>query len=245
MQIDLTSVSKNYGAFFALKDVTLTIPRGQIVALLGPNGAGKTTLMRCLSGISVPDRGEIRYDETLFTRDEMELRKRFFFLPDFPFVYPEMTVIRHIGMVLKIYGADTPDAAEKVVALLKDFDLLTHIDAPLGGLSRGEAYKAGLVAFLACDPDVWMLDEPFASGMDPHGLMSFKQRAKDAAARGRTVLYSTQILDVAETFSDQVCVIHKGIVRAFGSVASLKSEGSGDGRVLEELFEKLRAEGHR
>jgi ABC-type multidrug transport system ATPase subunit len=111
-------------------------------------------------------------------------------------------------------------------------------------LSRGQAYQAGLVALLAVDREIWLLDEPFASGMDPHGIDAFKRHARSAAARGRTIIYSTQLLDVAERFSDRVCVIHKGGIRAFDTLDRLRERASDKDNVLEEMFRQLR-EGDR
>jgi ABC-type multidrug transport system ATPase subunit len=146
-------------------------------------------------------------------------------------------------MVLHLYEADAPGAEDRVLALLRAFDLLAQAEAPLKTLSRGQLYKAALVALLAVNPEVWLLDEPFASGMDPRGLASFKTEAAAAARAGRTVLYSTQILEVAERFADRVCILHRGQVHAFESVEQLRQGPSGAEPVLEELFQQLREVG--
>jgi ABC-type multidrug transport system ATPase subunit len=240
MRIILEELTKRYGGFEALKDLSLEIKPGQIVALLGPNGAGKTTLLRCLAGIAAADRGRILYDGEPFRRDRIELRRRLFFLPDFPVCLPEKTVIGHIGMSLRLYGADVDGVEERVVQILKDFDLLPMAEMPVGLLSRGQAYKAGLAALLAVDPELWLIDEPFASGMDPFGIQAFKEHARGAAGRVRTILYTTQILDVAERFSDRVCILHEGAVYAFDSVANMKERSTSG--ALEEVFRRLREE---
>ena len=240
MHIALEHVTRAYGKLRALDEVSLRIEPGQIVSLLGPNGAGKTTLLRCLAGISVPDSGRILYDGEHFRRDRIDLRRRFLFIPDFPFVYPEMTLLGHLGMVLRLYEADDPEAEERVLRLLEDFDILPLIDSKLGKLSRGQTYKAALTALGAVDPDLWILDEPFASGMDPRGITAFRRLARDAAARGRTVIYSTQLLDLAEAFSDRVCIIYQGRVHAYGTVGELEALRAHAGRgVLEDIFDQL------
>ncbi|MBE7467306.1 MAG: ABC transporter ATP-binding protein [Planctomycetes bacterium] len=243
MRIELIGLSKRYGGLKALDEVDLEIEPGQIVAVLGLNGAGKTTLLRCLAGIAAPDRGMIRYDGERFARDRLDLRRKFFFLPDFPPLLPGGTLIHHLTSVLKLYEADAqPGWEDRIVGLLKDFDLLPLIDAPAQALSRGQAYKSALAGLLAVDPELWLLDEPFASGMDPHGISSFKRASREAAKRGRTVLYTTQLLDLAEAFSDRVCVIHKGQVRAFDRLEALRAAMGSNGGVLEDLFARLRAE---
>lgn len=240
MDIAIRHLSKSYGAVAALTDVSLTITPGQVVALLGANGAGKTTLLRCLAGVAAPDDGEIRYDDEVFRRDRVDLRKRFAFLPDAPFVYPGMSVLNHIGMVLAVYETPTDGIEDRVVGLLRDFELLALADVPFSRLSRGQAYKGALVALLAADPELWMLDEPYGSGMDPHGIAAFRWHAARAAERGRTVIYSTQLLELAEHHSDRVGIVHRGKVYAFESVESLRLQmATGDG-VLDELFQWLR-----
>jgi ABC-2 type transport system ATP-binding protein len=241
MKIELRAVSKSYGRARALDRASLEIGGGQIVAILGANGAGKTTLLRCLAGIAAPDSGEIIYNDQPFERDNMALRRDVFFLPDMPVVFYEMSVVRHIGMVLRVFEKDEAGIEEKVLQLLKEFDLFTVAENPLNTLSRGQVYKAALAALIAVDPHVWLLDEPFASGMDPHGINTLKRYTRHAVARGSTVIYSTQILEVVEKFSDRVCILHQGEVRAFNSVTLLESAGQGGG--LEDIFQQLREEG--
>lgn len=238
MKIELQAVSKSYGKVRALDRASLEISPGQIVAILGANGAGKTTLLRCLAGIAAPDTGALQFDDEPFSRDRLDLRRRFAFLPDFPVLFYEMSVLRHIGMMLRLYGVETSGIENRVLELLKEFDIFTVAENPIHTLSRGQIYKAALAGLIAVNPEVWMLDEPFASGMDPHGINSFKRACREAAAQGRTIIYSTQILEVVEKFSDKVCILHKGEVRAFDSVSLLENDGQSGS--LEEIFQQLR-----
>jgi len=130
VRIELHGLTKRYGSVPALDDVSLTIEPGQVVAVLGPNGAGKTTLLRCLSSIAAPDRGNMLYDGEPFRRDRLDLRRRVGFLPDVPFVYPDMTVLRHLGLVLRLYEADVEGVEETAAA--------------------AHAVRSGVVAYLAC-----------------------------------------------------------------------------------------------
>jgi ABC-type multidrug transport system ATPase subunit len=243
MQIRLKSLTKWFGTTPALSDVSLGIEPGESVAILGLNGAGKTTLLRCLIGIAAPDAGEILYDGETFERDRVDLRKRMFFLPDFPLANPGVTVIRHIDLILRLYECDRSRADDQVIELLRELDMLPYIDAPVDTLSRGQAYKTTLAALLAVDPELWMFDEPFASGMDPAGLNTFRRHARDALSRGRTVLFTTQLLPTAE-FADRICVLHQGRVCAFDRVDRIREQDF-DGNVteaLEQLFADLREE---
>jgi ABC-type multidrug transport system ATPase subunit len=241
MKIELRAVSKSYGKARALDRASLEIGPGQIVAILGANGAGKTTLLRCLAGIAAPDAGTLVYNDEAFERDKLDLRRQLFFLPDFPVVFYEMSIIRHIGMVLRVYERAAEGIEARVLQLLKDFDLFTVAENPLNTLSRGQVYKAALVALIAANPEVWLLDEPFASGMDPHGINMLKRYAREAVTQGRTIIYSTQILEIVEKFSGKVCILHQGEVRAFDSVTLLENAGQGGG--LEDIFRQLREEG--
>jgi ABC-2 type transport system ATP-binding protein len=241
MQIALESLSKRYSKVRALDNVSLEIDPGQIVSILGPNGAGKTTLLRCLSGIVAPTSGEVRYDGERFFRGNMAVRRRIAYLPDFPIAFPNNTVLRHIGMVLQLYGVDGSSTESRVMDLLRGFDLMPLIETPMAKLSRGQAYKAALSALLAADTELLLVDEPFASGMDPNGITFLKREARNSEKRGRTIIYSTQILDIAEKLSDRVCVMDRGEVRHYAPLTELQALNAGSaGTVLEGLFQQLR-----
>lgn len=242
MRIRIESLFKRYGKIDVLDGVTFDVAEGTIVAVLGPNGAGKTTLLRCLAGIVVPDKGRICYDDEVFRRDRLDLRKQLFFLPDFPLAFPNMSVLRHISMCLRLYGAAPDSGSQRIVELLDKFDLLAFAEARLGTLSRGQMYKAALCGFLAIDPAVWILDEPFASGMDPTGILQFREEARSAARNGHTVVYSTQILEIAEKFADLICIVDHGRVLYLDSPARLREQAGTDDRARLELFRRLRSE---
>lgn len=242
MKIETRGLVKRFGSLRALDRVSLEIEPGQIISLLGPNGAGKSTLLRCLAGIIGPDEGQVYFDDRPFRRDQMDIRRRFYFLPDFPLLFSNQSVLRNVGIFIRFFEAEKEGIENRVIELLRDFDLLPLAEAPLFTLSRGQLYKAALVALMAADPEVWFLDEPFASGMDPHGINAFKRRALAAARRGRTILYSTQLLDLAERFSDRVCVIHQGEVRAFDTLDRLRDQAQDKSNVLEPIFQSLREE---
>ena len=240
MHVALDHVSKRYGAVRALDDVSLTLAPGEIVAVLGVNGAGKSTLLRCLGGIVSPDRGELRMDDELFRRSRLDLRRRLLYLSDAPPLYPGWTPLRHVASVTRLYERDGPGVEARVVDALRDLDLLDLAEVPIGTLSRGQAYKTALAACFVVDPELWILDEPFGSGMDPLGLDALKRRARAAVGAGGTVVYTTQLLDVAERFADRVCVLHRGAVRALDTLPAIAARSGGEGGPLEALFLALR-----
>ncbi len=240
MNIELRSIVKSYGSVRALDHVSMQIQSGQIVSLLGPNGAGKTTMLRCLAGIAAPDKGALYFDDEEYRRDRVDLRRRLHILPDFPLHFWDQSVIRNIAIVLRVFEADGEGVENRVLELLREFDLLPLAFRSVSSLSRGQSYKAAMVALIAADREVWLLDEPFASGMDPLGIDAFKRHAREAVGRGRTILYSTQILDVAERFSDRVCIIDKGAIHAFDTLERLREKAADKGNVLAEMFRQLR-----
>src|SRR6266540_6850516 len=143
MKIELRGVVKSYRSVRALDHVSLEFTPGQIVSLLGPNGAGKSTLIRCLAGIAAPDKGGVYFDEQEYKRDRLDLRRRLHILPDSPFLFWDQSILRNLAIFLRLYGADGAGAEQRVLELLREFDLLPLALRPVVSLSRGQAYKAG------------------------------------------------------------------------------------------------------
>lgn len=240
MHVELSALTKRYGASPALDQFNLQIPPGNIVAVIGLNGAGKTTLLRCLSGIVAPSKGRILYDGQPFHRERLDLRRRLLFMPDFPTVYGDMNVLQHVSLLFRLYERDATPSEETILRALTDLDLLPLAEMPLGQLSRGQLYKASLVALFSIAPELWLLDEPFASGLDPQGLAILKQTARAHAAAGGTVVYSTQILEIAEKFSDELVVIDHGRLVAKYDRAQLASLPASGPDSLESRLRQFR-----
>jgi ABC-type multidrug transport system ATPase subunit len=239
MRVALANVTKRYGRTRALDDFSLALEGGQIVAVLGINGAGKTTLLRALAGVVAPERGQIEFDGEPFRLDRLDQRRRLWFLPDFPPLLLEEPVLTNIGLILRLFEADQPGVEERALELLRELDLVGLVNAPVGTLSRGQIYKTALTILVCVDPELWLLDEPFASGMDPVGIGVFRREARDATERGRLILYSTQWLDAVERLADRLCILHSGKLRAFGTLAELQGSGTGPGGAIEELFRRF------
>jgi len=236
MKVALQNLSKRFGRNRVLNSVDLELPQGAIVALVGINGAGKSTLLHCMAVLTALNNGSITFDGEVLRRDRIDLRRCFMFLADFPVLTRSSTLVDYLGFVLRLYERETQAATEAVLALLREFDLLALADLPLLQFSRGQLYKAALVGLIAVNPELWLLDEPLASGMDPLGLRAFHRHARLAAESGKTVVYSTQILDVAERFADYAAVLHDGKIRAFARCSDLR-EHANEGLV--DLFARL------
>ena len=238
MRISVDEVIKRFDGESALEGISFEVPAGTLLAVLGANGAGKTTLLRALATIYLPDSGWIELDGRRLSREDLQLRRRLAYLPDERTGTPGATVLEHVALVLRLYEAERLGIEEQVLELLDAFDLLPHAERALGQLSRGQAYKAQLIALLAAEPDLLLLDEPFASGVDPSGLFAMKERVRAVTARGGTVVYTTQVLEAAERFADRVLVLHEGRVAASGPLDELETAAGAS--ALEHLFRKLR-----
>ena len=237
MKVQIEKVSKKFGRVWALEEVSLDLEPGQIVAVLGANGAGKTTLLNCMGGVAAPSTGRILYDGERFHRGKIDLRKRLMYLPDFPLAFARMNVLEHIAMCVRLYERPEPDA-EKVAVQLEQLSLLPLTGMPFSAMSRGQMYKSALAGVLAVDPELWIFDEPLASGMDPMGIAVFKKEARAATRRGRTVVFTTQILEIAERFADRICVLDHGGLRLNRKMEEARrTDGETD---LEDLLLRLR-----
>ena len=240
MRIQIDKVSKRFGRVWALEEISLELEAGQIVGVLGANGAGKTTLLNCLAGVVAPTTGRVLYDGEEFHRGKMELRKRLMYLPDFPLAFARMNVLQHVAMCTRLFDHPDPDP-EKVALLLDRLSLLPLAGMPLSAMSRGQLYKSALAGLLLVDPELWIFDEPLASGMDPMGIAVFKREARSATNRGRTVVFTTQILEIAEKFADRICVLDHGGLRLDRRMAETRTQAPEE--KLEELLLRLRDPG--
>lgn len=235
MILELRDVSRAFGTLQVLDSVSLEIPPGSVTAIVGTNGAGKSTLLRLMGGALRPTRGEIRYDGEVLTRARLDLRRRVMFLADTPMVLRESPLVTWIGTCLRVYGVERPGLEAMVSRVLDDLDLGSLAGMPLATLSRGQLYKAALAALIAVDPELWLLDEPFASGIDPAALAVLSDAVRMAASRGRTVVLATQMLDLAGRIVDRAVLVRDGGVAAHGPVQELAVNGEG----LEEMFKSL------
>jgi ABC-type multidrug transport system ATPase subunit len=237
MKVTVAGLKKRFGSQPVLRGIDLDLPEGSIVSLVGVNGAGKSTILHCIAGLLSIDGGSISFDSENFRTDKIEMRRKFLFLPDYPTFVLAQTLVEHLSLVTRLYGRDAESLADRTMDLLREFDLLPFATRPLHELSRGLLYKSALVALILVDPELWLLDEPLASGMDPLGLRTFEKYARQAAGNGRTILYSTQILEVAERLSDHVAVLNDGLIRVFARTSDLRENGA-DGNLV-DLFAKL------
>jgi ABC-2 type transport system ATP-binding protein len=215
--IHLEAVSRWYGNVVAVNDVTFEVGPG-ITGLLGPNGAGKTTLLHMMSGFLAPSAGTVRLDDTPTWRHP-GLYRSIGFVPEREAVYGFLTARQFIVASARLQAVDDPKAAtERAIAMV---DLADAADRTIGGYSKGMRQRAKVAAALVHDPPVLILDEPF-NGMDPRQRLHMMDLLRRMAADGRTILFSSHILEEVERLSDRVLVVVAGRLAAAGDFRRIR-----------------------
>jgi ABC-2 type transport system ATP-binding protein len=224
---------KHYGNFVAVAGLDLEVEAGEIFALLGPNGAGKTTTIRMLMGIVRPSGGAARIAGLDCFGDRIEVKRRVGFLPDEPIFYDYLRGREIIQFVGEMHGLSPSEIDDRVAPLVERLELADALEEFAVNYSRGMKKKLALTCALLHDPLLVILDEP-TSGLDPSGIRTLHILLRELAAAGKTVFYSTHMLDHAEKLCNRVGIVHKGKLAMAGTVADLCEErGSGS---LEEVF---------
>ena len=231
MQVALENAKKRYGKLIALDAISLDFPEKSVVAVLGLNGAGKSTLLRVMGGVCTLDKGHVRYDNEAFHRERIDLRKRLLFTPEVPFYFPDKSVLRNIAAFLHVFERPTIGREQEIAALMDDMGIAELALREAGRLSRGQTWKMAVACAAAVKPELWLVDEPFASGMDVAGLAGFRKVARGLADAGGTVLYTTQLASLAVEFSDWVLLLNNGQVSRWEKTETIRaqlSQANGD-----------------
>lgn len=216
--IEVSHVSRNFGTFRAVNDVSFSIPTGQIVGLLGPNGAGKTTTMRMITGFLSPSEGQIFIDGQDISLAPVESKKKIGYMPESAPLYGEMIVEDYLKYIAQMQGQDP---AEKVPALCKECGLKEVMSKNISELSRGNRQRVSLAHALMHDPEILILDEP-TSGLDPNQVEDVRAIIREIG-KTRTVIISTHILSEVETICSRAIIISGGKVVADSSIENLKN----------------------
>ena len=211
--IEASGLAKRYGRKRVFEGVDLAADAGEIVAILGVNGVGKTTLLGCLYGVLGWSAGIVTIDGHKLDRADLEMRRRMIFLPHDGLFFEGADVLRNAAVFSETWrGVDAPPPLD-LEEWIERFGLLNVAFDPIEQLSRGQRYKAGLLALHCADPEIWLIDEPFATGMDARGMEAFRQMARAAAERGRCIIYTTQFPELAARFATRVVVLGDGGVK--------------------------------
>ena len=240
--IRLENLTKLYGSFVAVDDITLHVPRGVLYGCLGPNGAGKTTTLRMIAGILRPSGGRVLLGGDDIHQNPMVAKQRLGFIPDRPFVYDKLTGGEFLRFVAGLYGQQGESIERRIAELLEVFELTSWRDELVEAYSHGMRQKLIISSALIHRPEVIVVDEPMV-GLDPKAARLLKDIFHQFVEKGGTVLMSTHTLEVAEAMCDQVAIIQHGRIVAAGSVADLRRQHQADAS-LEELFLKLTGGAH-
>lgn len=237
--INITGVSKSYnrGNVKAVDRITLTVQNGEIFGFLGPNGAGKTTLIKMITGILNADEGSITINGRDINKNTIEAKKQFGFVPDDPNIFARLTGIEYLNFMADIYELDLKIRRQRIQALTDRFDMAAAVGDLIQSYSHGMKQKIVVIGALLHDPPVWILDEPM-TGLDPRSSYDLKEMMREHANAGKTVFFSTHVLDVAEKICDRLAIINKGKVIFCGSMQEIRNHAR-ENQSLEKLFLEL------
>jgi ABC-2 type transport system ATP-binding protein len=239
--IELTHVSKSYnrGKIKAVDDLTLAIKPGEIFGFLGPNGAGKTTTLKMIVGLLRPDAGKIVVEGHDVATDGLAAKQVTTYVPDYPAVYERLTGLEYLNFMGDVYGVPKAERLDRIGKWLETFELASAVTNPIQSYSHGMKQKIVLTAALLPAPRVMVLDEPLV-GLDPRAAHQLKELFREHCDQGKTLFFSTHIMEVAEKLCDRIGIIHKGRLVACGTMAELKAiDRTEAGQSLEEIFLEL------
>ena len=235
--VELIGVRKSYGGYPAVDGISFSIPPSHIFGLLGPNGAGKTSTIRMMIGITSPDSGVVRlFGEPLRRR----ALRRVGYLPEERGLYRRMTVGGNLVFLGQLAGLSVATAKERIDAWTTRLGIADWVDRRVEELSKGMQQKIQFIAAQLHDPDLIVMDEPFA-GLDPVNTMQLKDILVGLRAQGRSILFSTHRMDQVEKLCDSICLINRGKAVLQGSLGEVKNgngrrfvqiDYEGDGRCL-------------
>lgn len=238
--IAVEEVRKAYGTAEALAGVTLEVARGEVFGYVGPNGAGKTTTLKIVAGLIRPTSGRVRVAGIDVVERPLEAKARVGYLPESGALFDKLSPHEYLTLTGRLYGLAEERVAERVAHWLRFFDLAARAGEPIAALSKGLKQRVCWMAALLHDPDVLILDEPL-NGLDVETVARVKDLMAALAAEGRTILYSSHLIDIVELVCTRVAVLHRGRVLATGTVDEVQAALGAPS--LEEALLSLTREG--
>ena len=236
--IEIHNVSKTYpgNSIKAVDSLSATILPGIIYGFLGPNGAGKSTTIKMLTGLLKPDEGDVSICGINIGRNPVEAKRVIGYVPDEPVFYDKMSGGEFLGFIADIFGLNSRlrKSAEDIAG---EFGIDDKLTDPVSSYSHGMKQKLSITAALMHKPEVFILDEPM-SGLDPQSAFTLKEKMRQLCDEGKTVFFSTHVMEVAEKICDEVGIINHGKIVASGPLADIRT---GEETSLERLFLELTA----
>jgi ABC-2 type transport system ATP-binding protein len=238
--IEITTLSKSFGDFTAIRDLSFSVRRGEVLGLVGPNGAGKTTTLRVMAGIIPPTQGGVVIGGHDIVAEPIQAKRQLAFFPDEPRLFDYLTVRQHLNFVARLYGV--ADHESRARPLLEELELTDRADHLPGELSRGMKQKLAIACGLLHSPSVLIFDEPL-TGLDPLGIRRMKDSIRRRAAEGAAIVLSSHLLHLLEEVCSHVLIMKKGESVAYDTMAAVHARFSnGDANAsLEDVF--IRATG--
>ena len=236
--IEINHLSKKYAKsnYYAVNDLSLRIEDGEIFGFLGPNGAGKSTTIKCLTGILPFDEGTITIGGVNIKDNPIAAKKKIAYVADEHNLYEYLTGLQYVNFIADIFCVSEHDRKERVEKYAAIFEMTEKIKEKISSYSHGMKQKISIIAGLVHDPDVWVLDEPL-TGLDPKSSFQVKQLMHEFAAQGKTVFFSSHVLDVVEKICTKVAIIDKGKLVTVCDMEELQERKSN--MDLETLFLQL------
>jgi ABC-2 type transport system ATP-binding protein len=232
----MQGIKKQYGGNYVLRGINLSFESGQIIGYIGPNGAGKSTTIKILTGIISDFEGEASVMGIDIRKDPLSIKQIIGYIPEQASLYDVLTPIEYLRFIGKLYQLDPGTIENKAMELLRLFELDDKAGMRMNGFSKGMKQKVLLISGLIHNPEIIFLDEPL-SGLDANAVILVKEILAQLKHAGKTIFYSSHIMDVVEKISDRIIIINKGEIIADGDFESLKSNahlGS-----LENIFTAL------
>jgi ABC-2 type transport system ATP-binding protein len=229
--VELRALSRQYGKREAVRDISLSLHRGEIVGLLGPNGAGKSTLIGMLTGLLAPSTGEILWEGRLITECRAAWRRTLGVVLEDLSLFEYLTVRENIEIVATLYGLPAAEISARCAALLAFFDLGPHAGTPVAEASQGTRRKLAFALAILHGPRILLLDEAL-NGVDALTAARIKDLLRRAAASGVTVVLSSHVLDAVESVVDRCVIVHRGGVVLDAPMAEIRAGG----RTLEQVY---------
>ncbi len=238
--IKVQSLTKRFGDFLAVDDVSFDVEDGAIFGLLGPNGAGKSTTIKMMTGILKPDSGNVFYDNISLSQNPEEAKKKTGFVPDSPNMFLGMKGKDYLSFVASLFSLDRDIAMKRAMDLSERLSLSQNLDEYIVTYSHGMRQKIFLIAALMHDPDAFILDEPL-TGLDPEASYVIKGLMMEHAMKKKSILISTHVLDVAEKLCTHIGIVDKGKLLFSGTLDELRTMRQEENSSLETLFLELTA----
>lgn len=234
--IQLNNVRKQYSGRYVLQGINLSFSAGEIIGYIGPNGAGKSTTIKILTGIINDFEGEATVLGMDVRKDSIAIKQRIGYIPELASLYEVLTPKEYLSFIGKLYQMDDAVILRKGMDLLKLFELDTKANERMNNFSKGMRQKVLLISGLIHNPEIIFLDEPL-SGLDANAVILVKEILSQMKKAGKTIFYSSHIMDVVEKISDRIIIINNGQVIADGSFEQLKTQAHTGS--LENIFTAL------